>query len=135
MEDVTQALNWMLSGDGRLIAAAVLTLVMFGIKSVPWVEANVLTTPRRRLLATGLLALAPVVPMLATGAPLKDAILTGVTAFLAAIGLHTGGKVAVGKPVGVAESTDPPSTVFKSAEGDKVHVYEDGRIDTFKRPQ
>lgn len=87
---------WFNTSKGRAIAALALFIVMELLKR-PSVEARWLTTPRRRLAANIILALAPVVPALASGAPIGDVIDTALSAAIGAMGLHIGLKTIVGK--------------------------------------
>ena len=89
MESITAVAAWLETGEGRIAAALVLFLVLWGIKNVGWVKKKVLTTPRRRQFAVALLATAPVITMLLDSVPAKDAFITGLTAFLSAMGLNS----------------------------------------------
>lgn len=113
--NLPEIINALQSGSGRLIAAALIFALMWAIKSVPWVEVNVLTTPRRRQLAVAFLATAPAATMLAGDVCWVDCLVAFGTIFAEAMGIHVGVNVLAGKPVGVVvvggpdKKPDPPA--------------------------
>lgn len=105
MPTVHEIIVWTTSGNGRLIAAALLFILMYAVKLVPWVQENILTTPRRKQLATAFLALVPAVWMLADQTvPWVTTLTTAIEAFLGAMGIHVGINVARGRSVGAVPS-------------------------------
>lgn len=100
----------------RLVASAALFAVVFVIKFLPFVEKRILTTPRLRMLGTGVCALLPAAVMLASGADLSAVWETAITSFFAAIGIHTSWKIIKGDPVGLtkelAEKLGGPTLVL-----------------------
>lgn len=89
MPELQELLEWALSGEGRLIAAAVLFLLMWALKHVPIVKTKLLTTPRRKQAASLFMAMAPAVWLLVEGAPPVEVISTAVMVALASNGLNT----------------------------------------------
>jgi hypothetical protein len=137
--DLADIIPLLFQGDGRLILAGFLFLLMWAIKSLPGMEQKVLTTPRRRLVATAFLAATPAVTMIVQGVAAGNVdwsrvASTAAILFLGAIGIHTVNNVSQGKPVGVQETTDPPSVTFASASGDKIRVGSDGLHIETKKP-
>lgn len=109
-----EILNMLRTGEGQLIAAGLLFLIMWALKSIPAIEQRYLTTPRRRLAVVVFLAMAPAVTMLAEGIDPVDCLITAIILGASAMGIHTFGNVLQGKPVGVqgappaAGNTPPP---------------------------
>ncbi len=88
MPELSQLLQWAMSGEGRLIAAAVLFLAMWAVKSIPVVR-DFVNTPRRKQAANALMAMAPAGFLLVQGAPLLEVITTAVSISLSSMGLNT----------------------------------------------
>jgi len=88
MPSVDQYVAWFSSGEGRLILVAVLFLIMWAVKSVPYVK-GLLTTPRRKQAASLLLAMGPAVWLIAEGAPPIEVISAALGIVFAANGLNT----------------------------------------------
>lgn len=88
MPDLSQLLQWTQSGEGRLIAAAVLFLAMWAVKRAPMVR-DYINTPRRKQAANTLMALAPAVWLMVEGAPPVEVISTALTIALSAKGINT----------------------------------------------
>lgn len=89
MPTTHQIIEWIQSGHGRLIAAAVIFVLMWAIKCLPWVRAKLLTTPRRKQIASWFLMLPPAVWMIVQGAPWVDVVAAAVGIVLAANGINT----------------------------------------------
>jgi hypothetical protein len=88
MPTLDQLLAWVQSGEGRLILAALLFLLMWAVKNVPYVK-GLLTTPRRKQAASMLLALPPAVWLLVEGAPAVEVVSSALMIVLSANGLNT----------------------------------------------
>ncbi len=88
MPDISQILQWAMSGEGRLIAAAMLFVAMWAIKSAPVVR-DYINTPRRKQAANTLMAMGPAVWLMAQGAPPVEVVSTALTIALSANGLNT----------------------------------------------
>lgn len=88
MPDVTQLLQWAMSGEGRLIAAALLFIAMWAVKSLPFIK-ELINTPRRKQAANALMAMTPAAWLLVEGAPLVEVISTAVSIALMANGINT----------------------------------------------
>ena len=88
MPDVTQLLQWAMSGEGRLIAAAALFVSMWAVKNAPIVR-DFINTPRRKQAANTLMALAPAAWLLVQGAPPVEVVSTAITIALSAKGINT----------------------------------------------
>jgi len=92
-----------MSGNGRLVAGAMLFLAIWALKSLPrlkdWLakDSGSWTSGRKQALANLLLAMAPVALALTDGSkPLSDVLTTALTAMATAAGIHSLGKTAVG---------------------------------------
>lgn len=101
MVALQEILGWFMSGEGRLVAAAILFLLMWALKKLPgvgpWLDKDgKLTSKQKKTLANVVLALAPTALMLTTDAAMIDVITTGVTAALSAAGLQ--GNLRAVKP-------------------------------------
>lgn len=88
MPTIDQLLEWFSSGEGRLILAALLFLLMWAVKNVPYVK-GLLTTPRRKQAASVLLAMPPAVWLLVQGAPPIEIVSSALMIVFAANGLNT----------------------------------------------
>jgi len=88
MPELSTLITWIQSGEGRLIAAAVLFVVMWAVKSLPIVREHI-NTPRRKQAAAALLALAPAVWLMVEGAPPLEVVSTALGIVLAANGINT----------------------------------------------
>lgn len=88
MPDLNTMLQWFQSGEGRLVAAALLFVLMWAVKNVPYVK-GLLNTPRRKQAATVLLSLPPAVWLMVEGAPPVEVISTALGIALASNGLNT----------------------------------------------
>jgi hypothetical protein len=88
MPEVAQLLEWFISGNGRLIAAAALFALMWGAKSLPLVSAH-LTTPRRKQAVNALMAMAPAAWLIVQGAPWEEIAGEAILIALAANGINT----------------------------------------------
>lgn len=88
MPEVSDLLKWVMSGEGRLVAAAILFLIMWGIKRSPILKDHI-NTPRRKQAANLVLAMAPAVYLLAEGAAPVDVLSTALTVALSAHGINT----------------------------------------------
>lgn len=97
MPELTQLLQWAQSGEGRLIAAAVLFALMWAVKSVPLIRDHV-NTPRRKQAANALIALTPAVYLMVEGAPPVEVLSTAITIALTANGINTYRPSKVKKP-------------------------------------
>jgi len=102
MATLQDILGWFMSGEGRLVAAAILFFLIWALKKLPWVgpwldeDSGAFTSKRKKMAANIVLALAPTALMLTTDASWVDVITTGVTAALTASGLQ--GKLRALKP-------------------------------------
>jgi len=88
MPSLDQFVAWFSSGEGRLILAAGLFLLMWAVKNIPYVK-GLLTTPRRKQAASVLLALGPAVWLIVQGAPAVEIVSTALGIVFAANGLNT----------------------------------------------
>ena len=88
MPDVTQLLNWFMSGEGRLVGAAALFVTMWAVKSLPIVKDH-LNTPRRKQAANTLLAMGPAAWLMVEGAPPMEVLSVAITTALSAKGINT----------------------------------------------
>ena len=93
------------SGEGRLVAAGVVFLVVALVKLVPFIRDRVLTTPWRKRLAAAVLALAPVVALFLARAPIGEIVVTGVSTFLMSMGWN---EIRPKGNGGKKEKTDGP---------------------------
>jgi len=89
MPSTDQIIVWIQSGEARLIIVALLFVIMWAIKSVPWVRDKILTTPRRKQAAAWFLMLPPAVWLIAEGAPWVTVVSSAVGIILAANGVNT----------------------------------------------
>lgn len=88
MPSLTQLLQWTMSGQGRLVAAAVLFGAMWAVKSLPFIKKH-LSTPRRKQAANALMAMAPAAWLIVEGAAPVEVLSTALTIALSANGLNT----------------------------------------------
>lgn len=88
MPEVTQLIQWFTSGEGRLIAAALLFVAMWAVKRAPIVR-DYINTPRRKQAANTLMAMAPAAWLMVEGAPPVEVISTALTIALSAKGINT----------------------------------------------
>ena len=88
MPDITQILNWFMSGEGRLIAAALLFVAMWAVKHAPIVR-DYINTPRRKQAANTLMAMTPAAWLMVQGAPPLEVITTAGTIACSAMGINT----------------------------------------------
>lgn len=84
-----QVFDWIQSGSGRLLLAALLFVAMWAVKMLPWVKAKILTTPRRKQIAAWFLMLPPAVWMIVEGEPWPEVVAVSVGIILAANGINT----------------------------------------------
>jgi len=103
MPTTLQVIEWIQSGNGRLVVAAVLFVLMWAIKSLPWVRDKILTTPRRKQIAAWLLMMPPAVWMIVEGAPWAEVVAAAVGIILAANGINTY-RPSKAKPPGPLEA-------------------------------
>ena len=89
MPTMTQAIDWLQSGEGRLLLALVLFAAMWAITSWPWVRKKLLKTHRRKQLASWFLLLPPSVWLIADGAPWLEVATSAMVIVLAANGVST----------------------------------------------
>ena len=80
----------LVSGDGRLVAAAALFVFVWVLKSNVKIRDRFLTTPSRRRAAVALLAAIPAAALALTdsGVSLRDVMATFLTALFGAMGLN-----------------------------------------------
>ena len=98
-----EILGWLTSGEGRLVAAALLFVAMFALERVPYVRDFInfdgwklgedsadawLSSKRKKVLANVLLASAPAAYMLTTDAAIAAVMETWLTAVLASAGVN-----------------------------------------------
>ncbi len=115
MPTVQQLMEWMRSGEGRLIAAGVLYILMWLLKAhVPvvdkWLDTSSgkLTTKRKKLLANVVLAMTPVAVVLTDPEQsIGEALTVAVQVALSAGGIQGFGKALLHKPD--AETPDKES--------------------------
>ena len=89
MPDINTIAHYMLSGDGRVVAAGLLFLLLYALERVPWVRDNVLTTPMRKRAAALLLAAAPAVATaLLSDESTREVAITAIMAFATAAGFN-----------------------------------------------
>jgi hypothetical protein len=89
MPETTQIVQWIRTGEIRLVVAAALFLLMWAIKAIPWVRLKLLTTPRHKQVASWFLLLPPAVWMIVNGAPWVEIVASAVGIILAANGINT----------------------------------------------
>jgi hypothetical protein len=88
MFDITQLLNWFMSGEGRLVAAALLFTLMWAVKSLSALEPY-LNTPRSKQAVNLLLAMTPAVWLMVEGASPVEVSATAIGIALSAHGINT----------------------------------------------
>ena len=104
MATLQDILGYFMSGEGRLIAAAILFLLMWVLKKVPvigpWLDkdSGKLTSKRKKMLANIVLAMGPTAFMLTTDAALSQVLTTGASAALIAAGFQSNQKAALAPP-------------------------------------
>jgi len=107
--------DWLTTPDGRIAAAGVLFVLIWAIKSLPFVRSRILTTKRAKLAASALVAMAPAALMLAdSSVPARDAWLFAISTWLGAMGLQGGSKALFGStgqasPVDADGDSEPTS--------------------------
>jgi hypothetical protein len=143
---ISQMMEWMRSGQGRLIAAAVLYILVWLLKAhVPmvekWLQANGrLTSKHKKLLANVLLAMTPVAVVLTDATqPLGEAVVVAVQVALTAGGMQGFGKAmfpkamatktAVASPPSSDDNTEDEDGGAGDSDGDKA----DGSADETRR--
>lgn len=89
MPSAIEVYGWIQSGNERLVIAALLFGVIWGIKSIPWIRVKLLTTPRRKQIASWIVMLPPAVWLIADGAPWPEVVASVVGIVLAANGINT----------------------------------------------
>ncbi len=105
LDSPTELLALASSGEGRLIAAAVLYVLFWALQKVPFViswlgtDSGWLTAKRKKLATNLLLSFAPVIPVLADSSKtLQEVGVTALTIALSAAGLNSMLKSATKKP-------------------------------------
>ena len=88
MPELTQLIEWFMSGEGRLIAAALLFVAMWAVKHAPVVR-DYINTPRRKQAANTLMAMTPAVWLMVQGVPPLEVVSTAITIALSAKGINT----------------------------------------------
>lgn len=95
MASLQEISGYFVSGQGRLIAAAILFVLMWGLKNVPligrWLKSNTgwLTAARKKTVANVVLAMAPAAVMLADPTTsINDVLWEAVLIAFAAAGIH-----------------------------------------------
>lgn len=102
MATIEQVLGWFMSGEGRLIAAAMLFVCVWAMKHLPWIgpwiaaDSGRLTSKRKKVVANVLGAMAPVAFMLTTDAPTQEVITAAVEIALIAAGVQGKKKAVMG---------------------------------------
>lgn len=92
-----------MSANGRLVAAALLFVIMWAIQSVPpvkaWldVDSGKLTSGRKKAIANVLLAMTPAALALSQGKPAAEVLAVAIGAATSASGIHSLGKSALGQ--------------------------------------
>ena len=92
-----------MSSNGRLVAAAMLFIIMWALQSVPpikaWLEVDSgkMTSGRKKAAATVLLAMTPAALALSQGKPAAEVLAVAIGAATSASGIHSLGKSALGK--------------------------------------
>ncbi len=106
MATLQEILGWFMSGSGRVVAGALLFLVMWGVKSLPivkvWLkkDSGWLTSKRKKLATNTLLAMGPTALALTNeSTPPREVLTTALEAALVAMGLQGGLKAALSAPV------------------------------------
>jgi len=89
MPELNVLVGWIMSGSGRMVGAAVVFFLLWGLKSIPWVNESLLTTPRRKQAAALILSLAPAAILLADpSVPWHEVIATAIGLALSAMGYN-----------------------------------------------
>ena len=134
MPTVSQLMEWMRSGgEGRLIAAAILYILIWALKShIPivnnWLQADgpKLTSKKKKLLANVVLAMSPVAVVLTdTSQSAWDAILIAVGVATSAGGIQSWGKALTHKP----DATTPDEADDDEGQGDDGEKAQAGKAD------
>jgi hypothetical protein len=141
-------MEWMRSGEGRLIAAAVLYILMWLLKAhVPIVEKwlqtdGKLNSKRKKALANVVLAMAPVAVVLTdTSQSVTEAFWLAVGTATSAGGIHSFGKALLHKPKASesAKSEPDPGEPDKESDDDGDEAAEaskdDGSADDTRRTE
>lgn len=89
MPEPEQLISFLLSGEARLVASAILFALFAALKKVPAVRDRLLTTPRRKQAAAMFVAMAPAVWLLSEGAPWVEVVASAVGIALMANGINT----------------------------------------------
>lgn len=143
MPTVQQLMEWMRSGEGRLIAAAVLYILMWLLKAhVPIVEKwlqtdGKLNSKRKKALANVVLAMTPVAVVLTdTSQSVTEAFWLAVGTATSAGGIHSFGKALLHKPKAAESEPDEPD---KESDDDGDEAAEaskdDGSADDTRRTE
>lgn len=104
MPGIQDIFGWAMSGEGRLVAAALLFAVMFALERAPYIkgwlarDSGWLTAKRKKLAANILLTMGPTALLLTTDAPLREVLATALTAALSAAGINAKMNAALSKP-------------------------------------
>jgi hypothetical protein len=123
MIDLPTLIGWLLSGRGRLVCAAVLFLVVWGVKNVTWVKRTILTTKQRKRAAAVLLAAIPAAALsLATDESGELILITFLTAVFGSTGIHTLAKKKKKPDAKTAAEPDDDGGFAYSDEGAKVRA-------------
>lgn len=120
---MTETLQWFATPDGRLAAAGILFALIWVIKNLPMVKDKLLTTDRRRLIATIIVGLSPAAIMLAdTTVPAGEAWRFAFWTLLGAMGIQGGTKALLGELLAgrlkIGNGTAAPSTKPSKTSGD-----------------
>lgn len=103
-------IDWLLSPEGRMIAAAAIFLLLWALKNTT-LKYHLLKSDRGKLLANVLVSLASALPLLVDqGVPSKEAWLGVLNIILVSMGLQGGAKAALGESLknkfGLGTSTE-----------------------------
>jgi len=117
LEALQPVISWFLSPVGRLVGAVIIFLIIWAIKSVPWVKKKILTTKRRKLLATAIAALLPAIIMLIDSSiKAEEAWSMAMSLFLSAMGIQGGKKALLKKTISISENEEDIQPVVSSKE-------------------
>lgn len=125
MAEAPQLANWLITGEGRLVCAALLFIVVWVLKNNEKVKASLLTTPERKRIAVVLLAALPAVATaLTTDSALRDIGATFITAVFGAMGIHGALDLQKKKEEAKAEKPEASSEADPQEEEPEIDVDE-----------